>query len=130
MDSLDHAREDFAARNLAEARVELGRVVLAVRTALAEVGELEGMLASDEREAIVAAITEAEQIMTSASEAEPVNASREQIEKLSEPFARRRMERALRAGMSGKTLAEIEAALAADEQLDERRGAHSPEVIE
>jgi molecular chaperone HscA len=130
MDSLDHAREDFAARNLAEARVELGRVVLAVRTALAEVGNVEGILAADEREAIVAAITEAEQIMTAASEAEPVNAVREQIEKLSEPFARRRMERALRAGMSGKTLAEIEAALAADEQLDERRGAHSPEVIE
>ena len=38
IESLDHADDDFAARNLAEARVELGRVVLAVRTALADVG--------------------------------------------------------------------------------------------
>jgi molecular chaperone HscA len=133
MDSLDHAREDFAARNLAEARVELGRVVLAVRTALVEVGEVEGMLAPDEREAIVAALEHAEQIMAATDfeqGAEPVNAARERLEHLSEPFARRRMERALRAGMSGKTLAEIEAALAEDEQLEARRGAHSPEVIE
>ncbi|HVH98770.1 MAG TPA: Fe-S protein assembly chaperone HscA [Enhygromyxa sp.] len=129
MDSLDHAREDFAARNLAEARVELGRVALAVRTALAEVGDVEGMLAAEEREAIVAALTEAELLME-ASEAEQVNAAREHLEHVSEPFARRRMERALRAGMAGKTLAEIEAALAEEEQLEARRGAHSPEVIE
>ena len=44
MESLDHAREDFDARNLAEARVELGRVVLAVRTTLAEVGHVSGLL--------------------------------------------------------------------------------------
>ncbi|HLT34948.1 MAG TPA: Hsp70 family protein, partial [Enhygromyxa sp.] len=130
MDSLDHAREDFAARNLAEARVEIGRVILAVKTAMAEVGEVAGLLAPDEREAILAAIAEAEKVMADVSEAGPVTAARERLEKLSEPFARRRMERALRAGMSGKTLAEIEAALAEDEQLDARRGAHSPEVIE
>ena len=129
MDSLDHAREDFAARNLAEARVELGRVALAVRTALGEVGDIEGMLAAEEREAIVAALTEAELLME-ASEAEQVNAAREHLEHVSEPFARRRMERALRAGMAGKTLAEIEAALAEEEQLEARRGAHTPEVID
>ncbi len=130
MDSLDHARDDFAARNLAEARVEIGRVVLAVRTALAEVGNIEGLLRDNEREAIVTAIAEAERAMQEAQHADPVNAARERLEKLSEPFARRRMERALRAGMSGKTLAEIESALAEDEQLDARRGAHSPELIE
>src|SRR5690606_24914024 len=126
MDSLDHAREDFAARNLAEARVEAGRVILAVKTALTEVGNIEGLLAPDEREAILAAITEAERTMAEADGADPVTAARERLEKLSEPFARRRMERALRAGMSGKTLAEIEAALAEEEQLEARRGAHTP----
>jgi len=130
MDSLDHAREDFAARNLAEARVELGRVVLAVRTALDEVGEIGELLQPQEREAILASIAEAEQVMVDASLSDPVNAARERLEQLSGPFARRRMERALRSGMSGKTLAEIEAALAEDEQLDARRGAHSAEVIE
>ena len=130
MDSLDHAREDFDARNLAEARVEAGRVVLAVRTALDEVGDVEGLLAPAEREAILAAIAEVEAVMPTEAHADPVNAARERLEKLSEPFARRRMERALRAGMSGKTLAEIEGALAEEEQLEARRGAHAPEILE
>jgi molecular chaperone HscA len=130
MDSLDHAREDFAARNLAEARVELGRVVLAVRTALDEVGAVEGLLPAEERGAIEEALRQAEQTMETAAHADPVNAARERIEAVSGDFARRRMERALRSGMSGKSLAEIEAALAEEEDLDERRGSHSPEIIE
>ena len=130
MDSLDHAREDFAARNLAEARVEMGRVVLAVQTALDEVGDVPGLLEPNEREAIVAALAECDAIMATADHADPINATRERLEKLSEPFARRRMERALRAGMTGRSLAEIESALAEEEQLAARRGAHSAEIVE
>jgi molecular chaperone HscA len=111
MDSLDHAREDFEARNLAEARVELGRVVLAVRTSLAEVGDVPGLLGEGERAAIERALADADASI-SADHADPVNAAREALEKVSEPFARRRMERALQAGMTGKSLAEIESALA------------------
>ncbi|MFV8754755.1 Fe-S protein assembly chaperone HscA [Nannocystaceae bacterium ST9] len=129
MDSLDHAREDFEARNLAEARVELGRVVLAVRTALAEVGEVVGLLGTAERAAIERAIADADASM-SAEHADPVNAAREALEQVSEPFARRRMERALNAGMAGKSLVEIEAALADESALTERRAAHAPERIE
>ncbi|MCA9712992.1 MAG: Fe-S protein assembly chaperone HscA, partial [Myxococcales bacterium] len=106
------------------------RVVLAVQTALDEVGGLEGMLTDDERAAIVAQIEACQAAMEQADHADPLNAARERLEKLSEPFARRRMERALRAGMSGKSLAEIESALAEDEQLDARRGAHEAELIE
>lgn len=130
MDSLDNAREDFAARNLAEARVELGRVVLAMRTALTEVGDVEGLLSADERAALEEALADAEAVMESGTHADPVNATRERLEGLSGPFARRRMERALRAGMSGKTLAEIESALAEEQILDERRGGHEAERIE
>ncbi|EDM74246.1 chaperone protein HscA [Plesiocystis pacifica SIR-1] len=129
MDSLDNAREDFAARNLAEARVEGGRVILAVRTALQEVGELPGMLEAEERAAIEAAIGEAEAAMATGGHADSVNAARERLEAVSEPFARRRMERALRAGMSGKTLVEIESTLAEEEALAERRGAHEAELL-
>jgi molecular chaperone HscA len=130
MDSLDHAREDFAARNLAEARVEMGRVMLALRTAIDEVGMVEGLLDEHEHAAIMTALVECEAVMQQADHADPINAAREQLEKRSEPFARRRMERALRAGMAGKSLAEIEAALAEEQELDQRRGAHSAEVIE
>ena len=128
MDSLDHAREDFEARNLAEARVELGRVVFAVATALSEVGGIEGMLEPGEREAIEAAFAACEEARSKPT-ADEVNAAREQLEKLSEPFARRRMERALRSGMAGKSLAEIESSLAEEEELAARRGAHEPELV-
>ncbi len=129
MDSLDHAREDFEARNLAEARVELGRVGLAVRTALVEVGEIAGLLGEAERAAIEHALAQADASM-SAEHADPINAARSALEKVSEPFARRRMERALNAGMAGKSLAEIEAALAEEPELAERRGAHTAELVE
>ncbi len=129
MDSLDHAREDFEARNLAEARVELGRVALAVRTALAEVGEVAGLLEPGERERIEAALAAGDARMA-AEHADLVNAAREQLERVSEPFARRRMERALAAGMAGKSLVEIEASLAAEHELAARRGAHEAEQLE
>jgi molecular chaperone HscA len=138
MDSLDHAEEDFSARNLAEARVELGRVALAVKTALAEVGYIGSLLPEDEREQVVAMLGEADAIMTSsvepaalaraASTKENVHRIRERLEQVSEPFARRRMERALLAGMEGRSLAEIERALGDDDNLDEKRGGHTPEV--
>jgi molecular chaperone HscA len=132
MDSLDHAAEDFAARNLAEARVELGRVVLAVSTAIEEVGHLVALLPEQERTEIEAAIADANALMAATdapADADRVNTAREHLEKVSEGFARRRMERALEAGMGGKTLAEIERALDEEEALDEKRGAHEAELI-
>lgn len=133
MDSLDHAAEDFEARNRAEARVELGRVVLAIRTAFEEVGHVESLLPTDERAQIVAALQAAEAIMAAPEAAhgsDAVNASREVLEKCSEGFARRRMERALQSGMEGKSLVEIESALDDEEDLAERRGAHEAERLE
>jgi molecular chaperone HscA len=55
---------------------------------------------------------------------------RERLERISEPFAARRMQRALSAGMAGKSLEEIESALAAEEGLDARRGGHSAALIQ
>ncbi len=130
MESLDHAQEDYDARNLAEARVELGRVVLAVRTSVQEVGAVEGLLPDEERAQIEAALVQAELAMgpEGPREHRAINAAREALERVSEPFARRRMERALQAGMSGKSLAEIESALADERELDARRGSHDPEM--
>jgi molecular chaperone HscA len=129
MESLDHARDDFAARDLAEARVEIGRVVLAVRTALHEVGHIEALLPAPERAAIEQALADADAAMSTVTEGRALVKVREQLERVSEPFARRRMERALLAGMEGKTLAEIEKALDEEDDLDERRGGHGPEMV-
>ena len=132
MESLDHADTDFEARNLAEARVELGRVALAIRTALAESGELPGLLPDDERAAIVAVLAEADAALgpTGPTAAKPVNAVRERLEAASEPFARRRMESALQSGMAGRTVESIESAIDQDEALDPKRGGHSASTIE
>lgn len=130
LDSLDHAGADYAARSLAEARVELGRVVLAVRTSLAEVGHIESLLPPDDRMAIEAGLTMADEAMADAAKTgEELTAAREKLERICEPFAARRMQRALSAGMTGKSLHEIEKALA-DEQIDAKRGGHTAELVE
>jgi molecular chaperone HscA len=130
MDSLEHAEEDFGARNLAEARVELGRVLLAIKAARAEVGHREELLPAAERERVDAAIAAGEQAMAQQVDARALVAAREHLEHESEPFARRRMERALLSGMEGRTLAEIEQTIAAEDDLAERRGAHEPERVD
>ena len=89
-----------------------------------------GLLADDERARIEAALGEADAAMADGRDAKAVNAVRERLEAASEGFARRRMERALLAGMEGKSLAEVEAALADEENLAERRGAHGAEITE
>ena len=131
MESLDHAEADFDARNLAEARTELGRVALSVRTAMAEVGHVPALLPADEKVRIDEALAETDRVMSAdgPKDHKAVNAAREQLEAASEAFARRRMERALNAGMAGKTLADIEGALDDEQVLDERRGSHEPELV-
>jgi molecular chaperone HscA len=131
MESLDNADADFEARNLAEARVELGRVALAIRTALAESADVPGLLPTAERDAIGLALADADQILApdGPEHAKPVVAARERLEAASEPFARRRMEQALRAGMAGQTVEAIESAID-DDKLDPKRGGHSAAAIE
>jgi molecular chaperone HscA len=99
---------------------------LAVRTALEEVGHVEGLLPPVERAAVRSALEGVDAAMREASSA-GLKAAREHLEQVSEPFARRRMERALLAGMEGKSLGQIEASLAEEEALEERRGSHTPQ---
>ncbi|WAS96901.1 Fe-S protein assembly chaperone HscA [Nannocystis punicea] len=131
MESLDHAGDDYARRNAAEARVELGRVVLALRTAVTEVGHLRELLPEDERARLEAALAAADAAMADPDAvADPLNRARTALEKVSEPFARRRMERALNAGMAGKSLHDIERALADEDALQEKRAGHTPELLD
>jgi len=132
MESYDHAGDDYEARSRAEARVELGRVLLAVRAALAEVGHLPAVLPPEERTQVEAELAACDAAMADPSASgDALNQSRQRLERASEPFARRRMERALLAGMEGKSLHEVERALADEAaHLDERRGGHSAELVE
>ena len=127
LDSLDHADEDFEARDRAEARVELDRVCTAVRRALAADGDDAALLPPDERRAVAAALEEAAAALGDpARPAGELRRLRERLEAESEPFARRRMERALAERMAGRRVAEVERAVGDAKALDERRGGTTP----
>lgn len=130
-DSMDYARADFDARNAAEARVELGRVVLAVRKALTERGDEEALLPASEREGIEQALKNADAAMADERlDGAGLNETREHLERVSEAFARRRMEQALASGMAGQTVDSIEKTIDDEADLDARRGAHGAERLE
>lgn len=134
-ESYDFAGDDYAARSKAEARVELGRVILAVQTAIDElvtIGRGDPASAADpDVESAIAALDGARAAMDPAdADAKALNASRKILEEASEPLALRRMEAALLAGMSGKTLTEVESSMDEEQQLAPRRGAHEPETVD
>ncbi len=70
------------------------------------------------------------QVVPEPALAPPLNDARAALERVSEPFARRRMERALNAGMAGKSLHDIERALADEDALQAKRAGHHPELLE
>jgi molecular chaperone HscA len=104
-DSLTHAREDMDARLLAEARVEAGRVLNAVRAALAADGDL---LAPAERADIDGAIAALEKVLPGPAR-EAINAAAEALEAITKPFAEKRMDRGIRAALGGVALEQLDA---------------------
>jgi molecular chaperone HscA len=104
-DSLEHAREDMDARLLAESRVEAGRVLNAVRAALAADGDL---LEAGERAAIDRAIAAQEKVL-SETDREAINAAAEALEAITKPFAEKRMDRGIRAALGGVSLEKLDA---------------------
>jgi molecular chaperone HscA len=97
-DSIDHARDDMERRLLVEARVEARRAVNAVQSALAADGDL---LDGDERAAVDGAITAVEKAI-SGSDRDAIGGAAEELEKITRPFAERRMDRGIRAALAGR----------------------------
>ncbi|HEX4859394.1 MAG TPA: Fe-S protein assembly chaperone HscA [Usitatibacteraceae bacterium] len=103
MASNAHAREDLAARALAEQRVEAIRTVEAVRAALAADGQV--LLSAEERDAIERSIAALEAVQYG----ERHRAIKDAIAELSRrtaDFAARRMDRSIAAALTGKTIEE------------------------
>jgi molecular chaperone HscA len=133
-ESYDYAGDDYAARSTAEARVELGRVILAVEAAIEELTPQDGAQAAAPADPDVGSAKEAlvgaRSVMdTGGADAKMLNAARKTLESASEPLARRRMEAALLAGMSGKTLSQVESSMDEEQKLAPRRGAHEAETV-
>ncbi len=103
-DSMKHAKDDMAVRLLAEARVEAGRNVLAVRAALQADGEL---LDGEQRRQIDAALANLETAMAG-NDREAINVSAEALEQATKPFAEKRMDRGIRSALRGVELDTLE----------------------
>jgi molecular chaperone HscA len=104
-DSLEHAREDMEARLLAESRVEAGRILNAVRAALAADGDL---LTRGEREGVDRAIAALEKVLPG-TDREAINAAAEALEAVTKPFAEKRMDRGIRAALGGVSVEKLDA---------------------
>jgi molecular chaperone HscA len=105
-DSLAHAQDDAAARILAEQKVEAKRLLEATRAAL----NADGAELLDEAE--IAALLQALQRLEAAlagSDSAAIGAARAELERLTDPFAARRMDHGIRAALAGRQVGDVAA---------------------
>ena len=118
MDAYEHGEDDIAARALREQRVEAERVLHATEKALAEDGDL---LDPSERAIVDRAMQRLRE--AAAKDEQRIIAARiEELEDATHAFAGRRMDRAIRAALSGRELGSIEKDTASAKGID----AHLP----
>ena len=99
----DHAQADRDARALAEQRVEAEGLVAALRAALAQDADL---LAPDERGALEGGIASVDAARQGADH-RALKSAVEALNRLSEPFAARRMDRSVSRALAGRRLDEV-----------------------
>jgi molecular chaperone HscA len=99
-DSFDHARDDVHVRALQEARVEGERMLAATESALAADGDL---LEAAERAAIDADLA-ALRAAVAGTDHRLVKSSIDRVNRVTEPFAARRMDRTVRRALAGRSV--------------------------
>ena len=99
----EHADEDMKLRALREEQVEASRMIESVNQALAEDRTL---LSADELEAIEAALSRLAEA-TQRGELDAIHSAIADVNKITETFAARRMDKTIRAALSGRTLEDI-----------------------
>lgn len=105
-DSMQHAKEDMSTRLLAESRVDAGRALNAVRSAV----EVDGALLSTEEQAAVETLIADVERAVAGDDRDLINAQVEALEEGTRAFAERRMERGIRAALRGVSVEELDAA--------------------
>jgi len=108
-ESVTHSHADARARALREQQVEAERLIASVRAALASDGDL---LNAAERQRIDAALQDAETALQARSpdaeqNPEAIRAAAKQLAQATDDFAARRMDRSIRAALSGRNIAEL-----------------------
>jgi molecular chaperone HscA len=104
-DSLAHARDDAAARILAEQKVEARRLLEATRAAL----NADGAALLDDAE--IAALLHALQRLEGTlggSDGTAIGAAKAELERLTDPFAARRMDHNIRTALAGRQVGDLE----------------------
>jgi molecular chaperone HscA len=104
-DSLEHAEDDVAARNLREQQVEADRVIEAMDAALAEDGK--ALLSAEEHREVDEALAHLRETRNGSDHVAIKNAI-ERLDKASSEFAARRMNESIRRALSGHKVDEFE----------------------
>ncbi|MBL8679465.1 MAG: Fe-S protein assembly chaperone HscA [Myxococcales bacterium] len=104
LESYEHAEEDLRARQLTERVVEAEQVIAATKKAVAKDGDL---LDEDERAELDGALAALERAVQS-RESEAIRLRTEALDRASIPLAERRMNRAMREAMKGRSVESVE----------------------
>lgn len=99
-DSFAHANEDMGQRAMREAQVDLQQLIESISSALAADGDL---LSSEERDTLDAALASGRAICGGA-DTEALKAHLQELARLTESFAARRMDRAVAQALTGKSI--------------------------
>ncbi len=99
-EGMEHGARDMERRLLIEARVEARRVLLALAAARAADADL---LPDDERTLVAEQTAELESLLPG-DDREAINAAVEELERRSQPFAQRRMDKAIRLALAGRSI--------------------------
>ncbi|MDW2055091.1 Fe-S protein assembly chaperone HscA [Vibrio sp. 506] len=103
-DSMTHAKEDMQARALAEQRVEADRVIEGLIAAMQADGD--GLLSEQEKQNLIKAI-EALIELRNGDDADAIEQGIKDTDKASQDFASRRMDKSIRAALSGQSVDDI-----------------------
>ena len=108
-ESFSHARDDMAARALAEQQVEADRIIEDIRAAIAADGEQ--LLDSVELDCLNKSLDELQVLRDSSQEHRALARKVESVAKGSEAFAARRMDAAVKKALAGQSLDQLEGEL-------------------
>ncbi|MGI3105033.1 Fe-S protein assembly chaperone HscA [Vibrio alginolyticus] len=103
-DSMTHAKEDMRARALAEQRVEADRVIEGLIAAMQADGD--DLLSEQEKQNLIKAI-EALIELRNGDDADAIEQGIKDTDKASQDFASRRMDKSIRAALSGQSVDDI-----------------------
>ena len=99
-EGMEHGARDMERRLLIEARVEARRVLRALAAARAADGDL---LPEDEGRMLAEQAAELESLLPG-DDREAINAAVEELERRAQPFAQRRMDKAIRLALAGRSI--------------------------